>query len=102
LLEEQTKTYTGAQLVALSKVPERVLEQLAMFGLIAPENGRYSFRDLAATRQIAGLLASGIALSTITKGLSAIRKWLPDAHLANLRVFPEASDRILIEQLKGR
>jgi tetratricopeptide (TPR) repeat protein len=100
--EEQAKTYTAAQLVALSKVPEKVLEQLAMFGLIEPQNGRYGFRDLAAARQIASLLASGVALSAITKGLAEIRKWLPDAHLANLRVFPEASDRILIEQLKGR
>ena len=100
--EEQTKTYTSAQLVALSKVPESVLGQLAMFGLIEPKDGRYGFRDLAAARQIASLLASGIALSVITKGLHEIRKWLPDAHLANLRIFPEASDRILIEQLKGR
>lgn len=100
--EEQTKTYTAQQLVSLTKVPETILEQLAMFGLIEPKDGRYGFRDLAAARQIAGLLASGVALSVITKGLHEIRKWLPDAHLANLRVFPEASDRILIEQLKGR
>jgi tetratricopeptide (TPR) repeat protein len=99
---EQTKTYTTAQLVALSKVPEKVVEQLAMFGLIEPKGGRYGFRDLAAARQIAGLLASGITLSVITKSLCEIRKWLPDAHLANLRIFPEASDRILIEQLEGR
>ncbi len=100
--EEQAKTYTAAQLVALSKVPEKVLEQLAMFGLIEPKDGRYGFRDLAAARQIASLLASGVALSVVTKGLHEIRKWLPEAHLANLRMFPEASDRILIEQLKGR
>lgn len=100
--EDQAKTYAAAQLVALSKVPENVLEQLAMFGLIEPKDGRYGFRDLAAARQIAGLLASGVTLSVITKGLHEIRKWLPDAHLANLRMFPEASDRILIEQLKGR
>jgi tetratricopeptide (TPR) repeat protein len=100
--EEQTKTYTPAQLVALSKAPEPVLEQLAMFGLIEPKNGCYGFRDLAAARQIASLLASGVALSVITKGLHEIRKWLPDAHLSTLRIFPEASDRILIEQLKGR
>jgi tetratricopeptide (TPR) repeat protein len=100
--EEQTKTYTAAQLIGLSKMPETILEQLAMFGLIEPKDGRYGFRDLAAARQIAALLASGVALSVITKGLHDIRKWLPDAHLSNLRLFPEASDRILIEQMKGR
>ncbi len=31
-----------------------------------------------------------------------IRKWLPDARLSNLRLFPEASDKILVEQLLGR
>ncbi len=99
---DQTKTYTTDQLVALSKVPEKLLEQLTMFGLVEPKDGRFGFRDLAAARQIASLLASGVTLSAITKGLHDVRKWLPDAHLANLRIFPESSDRILIEQLKGR
>ncbi|HEU5276510.1 MAG TPA: tetratricopeptide repeat protein [Xanthobacteraceae bacterium] len=99
---EQTKTYTAEQIAALSKVPKEVLDQLAMFGLIEPKGGLFGFRDLAAARQIAGLLASGIALSVITKSLHEIRKWLPDARLPNLRLFPESSDCILIEQLKGR
>lgn len=100
--EEQTKTYTAAQLVSLSKVPEKIVEQLGMFGLIEAKEGRYGFRDLAAARQIAGLLASGVPLSVVTKGLAEVRKWLPEAHLSNLRIFPEASDRLLIEQVKGR
>jgi tetratricopeptide (TPR) repeat protein len=100
--EEQTKTYTADQLSALSKVPPEILDQLAMFGLIEPKGGLYGFRDLAAARQIAGLVASGVALSAITRSLHDIRKWLPDARLSNLRLFPESSDRILIEQMKGR
>ncbi len=100
--EEQAKTYTADQIAALSKVPKEVLDQLAMFGLIEPNGEMFGFRDLAAARQIAGLLASGVALSVITKSLHEIRKWLPDARLPNLRVFPESSDKILIEQLKGR
>ena len=100
--EEQARAFTGAQLVSLSKVSEKLIDQLAMFGLIEPNNGLYGFRDLAAARQIAGLLASGIVLSVISKSLHEIRKWLPDARLSNLRLFPESSDRVLIEQLKGR
>src|SRR5262245_35615349 len=100
--EDQTKTYTADQLSALSKVPAEVVEQLAMFGLIEQRGGLYGFRDLAAARQIAGLLASGVALSAVTKSLADIRKWLPDARLSNLKLFPESSDRILIEQIKGR
>jgi tetratricopeptide (TPR) repeat protein len=100
--DEQAKTYTADQLGSLSKLPTSVLEQLAMFGLIEPKEGHYGFRDLAAARQIAGLLGSGVALSVITRSLHEIRKWLPEAQLSNLRMFPETSDRILIEQIQGR
>jgi tetratricopeptide (TPR) repeat protein len=100
--DEQAKTYTADQLASLSKLPASVLEQLAMFGLIEPKDGHYGFRDLAAARQIAGLLGSGVALSVITRSLHEIRKWLPEAQLSNLRMFPESADRIVIEQLQGR
>jgi tetratricopeptide (TPR) repeat protein len=100
--QEQTKTYTAEQLSALAKVPTAILDQLAMFGLIEPKDGLYGFRDLAAARQIASLVASGVALSAVTRSLHEIRKWLPDAQLSNLRLFPESSDRILIEQMQGR
>jgi len=100
--EEQTKTYTADQLASLSKLPNDVVDQLAMFGLIEARCGLFGFRDLAAARQVAGLLAAGTALSTITRSLREIRKWLPDARLSNLRLFPESSDRILVEQINGR
>jgi tetratricopeptide (TPR) repeat protein len=100
--DEQAKTYTADQLASLSKLPASVLEQLAMFGLIEPKGGHYGFRDLAAARQIAGLVGSGVALSTITRSLHEVRKWLPEAQLSNLRLFPESSDKILIEQMQGR
>ena len=100
--EEGSRTYTVDQLAALSKLPKDVVDQLAMFGLIEAGGGRFGFRDLAAARQVAGLLAAGTALSAITRSLCDIRKWLPDARLSNLRLFPESSDRILVEQMKGR
>jgi tetratricopeptide (TPR) repeat protein len=100
--DEQAKTYTADQIASLSKLPATVLEQIAMFGLIEPKDGRYGFRDLAAARQIAGLVGSGVALSVITRSLHEIRKWLPDAQLSHLRLFPESADRILIEQMQGR
>jgi tetratricopeptide (TPR) repeat protein len=100
--EEQAQTYTADQLAALSKVAKEVVEQLAMFGLIEPRGGLYGFRDLAAARQIAGLLAEGVPLSVITRSLHDVRKWLPDARLSNLRLFPESSDKILVEQVNGR
>jgi tetratricopeptide (TPR) repeat protein len=100
--QEQAKTYTAAQLAALSKLPAEVVEQLAMFGLIEAGAGLYGFRDLAAARQVAQLLGSGTPLSVITRSLRDVRKWLPDARLSNLRLFPESSDRVLVEQVRGR
>ena len=100
--EQQAKTYTADQLAALSKLPREVIEQLTMFGLIEARGGLYGFRDLAAARQVASLLGAGIALSVITKSLHEIRKWLPDARLSSVKLFPESSDRILVEQLRGR
>lgn len=99
---EQAKTYTGDQLAALSRMPREVVDQLAMFGLIEPVGNLYGFRDLAAARQIAALLACGTKLSAITRSLNDIRRWLPDAHLSNLRLSPESADSILIEQVQGR
>jgi tetratricopeptide (TPR) repeat protein len=100
--DEQAKSYTAGQLAALSKLPPQVVDQLAMFGLIQARSGLFGFRDLAAARQVAGLLAAGTALSTITRSLNEIRKWLPDVRLSNLKLFPESSDRLLVEQLQGR
>ena len=100
--QEGVRTYTADQLACLSKLPRDVIDQLAMFGLIEERGGSFGFRDLAAARQVAGLLAAGTALSAITKSLCEIRKWLPDARLSNLRLFPESSDRILVEQIRGR
>jgi hypothetical protein len=98
--EEQAKAYTTDELAALSKLPADV-EQLSTFGLIEVRDGRYGFRDLAASRQAAQVLGSGIGLSVITKSLREIRNWLPDARLSNLRLFPESNDRILVEQARG-
>ena len=91
--QEQATTYTADQLASLSKLPKEIVDQLSMFGLIEPRNGLYGFRDLAAARQVANLLAAGTPLSLITKSLHEIRKWLPDAGLSNLKLFPESSDR---------
>jgi tetratricopeptide (TPR) repeat protein len=100
--EQQTKAYSKEQLAALSKVSGDLIDQFAMFGLIEPRDDLFGFRDLAAARQIANLLSSGVKLSTITQSLAEIRKWLPYAGLANLRLYPEASDTLHVEHSNGR
>jgi tetratricopeptide (TPR) repeat protein len=100
--DDQVKTYSAAQLAGLSALPLEVIEQLTAFGLLDARDGLYGFRDLAAARQLGELIGSGVALSTITKSLYEIRRWLPEAALSNLRLSPASSDAILVEQLKGR
>ena len=100
--DDQLKAYTPEQLSALSRMRLEIVEQLTEFGLLDTRQGHYGFRDLAAARQIAQLFQSGVTLSTITKSLYEIRKWLPDAGLSNLRLYPASSDALLIEHLKGR
>ena len=100
--DEQARTYTAAQLSSLSGLPANVIEQLAEFGLIDPREGRYRFRDLAAARQLGELFSAGVGLSVVTKSLQDIRKWLPDAGLSNLKLFPAANDKLMVEQSRGR
>jgi tetratricopeptide (TPR) repeat protein len=99
---EQARTYSAGQIASLSGLPPEVIERLTTFGLLDGRDGQHGFRDLTAARQLAELLQSGVALSTITRSLHEIRKWLPDAALSNLRLYPDASDAILVEHLKGR
>jgi tetratricopeptide (TPR) repeat protein len=100
--DNQVRSYSADQLAALSSVPLDTVEQLTAFGLLDRRDDRYGFRDLAAARQLAELIGSGVALSTITRSLHDIRKWLPDAALSNLKLYPAAADTVLIEHMKGR
>jgi tetratricopeptide (TPR) repeat protein len=100
--DDQVRAYSAGQLAAMSGLPPDVIEQLTAFGLLDCRQQRYSFRDLTAARQLAELFDAGVALSTITRSLHEVRKWLPDAALANLRLYPAASDAILVEHMKGR
>jgi len=100
--DEQVRSYSAGQIASLSGLPGEAIEQLTAFGLLDGRAERYGFRDVTAARQLAELLRSGVGLSTITRSLHAIRKWLPGAALSNLRLYPSSSDAILVEQMKGR
>jgi tetratricopeptide (TPR) repeat protein len=99
--DDQVRTYSASRISSLSGLPASVIEELTAFGLLDRREERYGFRDLTAARQLAELFASGVALSTITRSLHEIRKWLPDAALSNLRLYPASSDAVLIEHLRG-
>src|SRR5215510_10646072 len=79
------KTYSIDQIASLSNLSSNLIQELAQFGLLDERGGRFGFRDLASARQIAKLLADGVQLSEIIRGVSQIRKWLPEAGFADVR-----------------
>ena len=102
LPDEEARAYSAEQLAALSGLPLDVVRQLALFGLLDPRAGLHPYRDVMAVRQFATLFDAGVGLSVITSSLHEIRRWLPEAGLSNLKLYPASADAILVEQLKGR
>ena len=96
------KTYSGEQLAALSKLPSTTIQELVQFGLLDERGGCFGFRDLASARQIAKLLKDGVRLSEIIRGVSEIRKWLPEVGLSNVRFRAGPHNSLEIEQPEGR
>lgn len=96
------KTYSTDQIAALSKLSSNLIEELAQFGLLDERGGRFGFRDLASARQIAKLLADDVPLPEIIRGVSQIRKWLPEVGLANVRFHPGPHRSLEVEQPGGR
>lgn len=97
----ETRAYAQEQIASLSGLPGEVVEKLAVFGLLDPRDGQYGFRDLASARQLAGLLSRGVRLSTITRSLNEIRRWLPDAGLPNVRLIPTGTDELILPHREG-
>ena len=91
------RTYSADQIAALSKLPSSRVGELVRFGLLNPRDGLFGFRDLASARQISKLFDQGIALSEIIRSVQAVREWLPEADLSNLRLHPSTGHAIEIE-----
>jgi thioredoxin-like negative regulator of GroEL len=96
------RTYSGEQIAALSKLSGETIQELAQFGLLDERGGRFGFRDLASARQIAKLLTDGVRLSEIVRGVSEIRRWLPEVGLSNVRLRPGPGNTLEVEQPEGR
>jgi tetratricopeptide (TPR) repeat protein len=96
------KTYSAEQLATLSKMSIGMVSELSQLSLLDERDGRFGFRDLASARQIAKLLNDGVRLSEIIRAVSEIRKWLPDAGLAGVRLHAGALSDVQVEQLGGR
>jgi tetratricopeptide (TPR) repeat protein len=100
--DNDQKSYTADQLAILSKMSKSMVQELAQLGLLDERDGRFGFRDLASARQIAKLLNDGVRLLEIIRAVSEIRKWLPDAGLAAMRLHAGARSDVQVEQSGGR
>jgi tetratricopeptide (TPR) repeat protein len=96
------KTYSADQLASLSKMSIGMIGELAQLSLLDERDGRFGFRDLAGARQIAKLLNDGVRLSEVIRAVSEIRKWLPEAGLAAVRLHAGAVSDVQVEQSGGR
>src|ERR1700751_5134733 len=96
------KTYSADRLASLSKMSIGMIGELAQLSLLDERDGRFGFRDLASARQIAKLLNDGVRLSEIIRAVSEIRKWLPEAGLAAVRLHAGALSDVQVEQSGGR
>jgi tetratricopeptide (TPR) repeat protein len=96
------KTYSADQLASLSKMSIGMIRELAQLSLLDERDGRFGFRDLASARQIAKLLNDGVRLSEVIRAVSEIRKWLPEAGLAAVRLHAGALSDVQVEQSGGR
>jgi hypothetical protein len=100
--DDVQKTYSADQLAALSKMSTGMIRELAQLGLMDERGDHFSFRDLAGARQISKLLNDGVCLSEIIRAVSEIRKWLPGAGLAGVRLHAGAHSDVQVEQCGGR
>jgi tetratricopeptide (TPR) repeat protein len=100
--DDVQKTYSAEQLATLSKMSIGMVREMSQLGLLDERDGRFGFRDLASARQIAKLLNDGVRLSEIIRAVSEIRKWLPDAGLAGIRLHADAHSDVQVEQSGGR
>jgi len=100
--DSDQKTYSADQLAALSKMSTGMIQELAHLSLLDERDGRFGFRDLASARQIAKLLDARVRLSEIIRAVSEIRKLLPDAGLAGVRLHAGEHSDVQVEQQGGR
>ena len=84
-----------ADLERLSGLTPRLLACLALFDVVEPVDGRYSYRDVVAAREAGRLLARGIALRQVLEAAVALRK--RGSHLAESRLAEGPSGELLRE-----
>ena len=89
------RSHGAADLERLSGLTPTLLSCLALFDVVEPADGRYSYRDLVAAREAGRLLARGIALRQVLEAAIALRR--RGSHLAESRLAEGPSGELLRE-----
>jgi tetratricopeptide (TPR) repeat protein len=93
--EAVDRSQGAADLARLSGLTPTLLSCLALFDVIEPVDGRYSYRDLVAAREAGRLLGRGIALRQVVEAAIALRR--RGSHLAESRLAEGPSGELLRE-----
>jgi tetratricopeptide (TPR) repeat protein len=89
----------AADLERIAGLTPALLACLALFDVLEPVDGRYSYRDLVAAREAGRLLAQGVALRHILEASVALRR--RGSHLAETRLA-EGPRGELLRELSGQ
>jgi DNA-binding transcriptional MerR regulator len=83
--------YSALQAARLTGCSEAQLSYWEHIGLVAPQDGDYSFRDLVALRVVASLLEAGLALARVRQAVRYLVESGDD--IAGLRLVTDG-DRV--------
>jgi Tfp pilus assembly protein PilF len=89
------RSHGGADLERLSGLTPTLLSCLALFDVLEPVGGRFSYRDVVAAREAGRLVARGIALRQVLEAAVALRR--RGSHLAESRLAEGPSGELLRE-----
>ena len=105
---EVSAHYTADQLARILKVPRAQLRAWVRAGLIRPTRvvrrvWTFDFRDVASARSLMNLLRSGASPAALSRSLTQLERWLPDARrsLSQLTTIERCGD-VLIRMPDGR
>jgi tetratricopeptide (TPR) repeat protein len=93
--EPVDRSHGAADLERLSGLTSTLLSCLALFDVVEPVDGRYSYRDVVAAREAGRLLARGIALRQVLQAAITLRR--RGSHLAESRLAEGPSGELLRE-----
>jgi tetratricopeptide (TPR) repeat protein len=93
--EAVDRTLATADLERITGLTPRLLACLALFDVLEPADGLYSYRDLVAAREAGRLLAGGVELRRVLEAATGLRR--RGLHLAETRLAEGPSGNLLRE-----